>query len=83
MRFASFVRLRKSSFRIDDIYDDSVTRGGIPVMHSIYGFAHTINSINYTMANCIEKMLDMEEPRVLFYQITQMKLCCKLSFTDY
>ncbi|XP_068914816.1 terpene synthase-like [Tenebrio molitor] len=57
--------LYDSFMMIDDIYDDSVTRGGIPVMHSIYGFAHTINSINYTMANCIEKMLDMEEPRII------------------
>lgn len=52
---------------MDDIYDDSVTRSGVPVMHSIYGVAHTVNSLNYTMANTLEKFLDLEEPRVLFY----------------
>jgi geranylgeranyl diphosphate synthase, type III len=34
-------------FRVDDVEDSSLLRRGIPVAHSIFGTAQTINSANY------------------------------------
>jgi geranylgeranyl diphosphate synthase, type III len=33
--------------RVDDVEDSSILRRGIPVAHSIFGTAQTINSANY------------------------------------
>lgn len=60
------------SFRLDDIQDNSVLRRGIPVAHSIYGVASTINASNYASLLALEKSKDLEHPDVrnkTFYYI--------------
>uniref|UniRef100_A0A1I8EFL5 Pre-mRNA-splicing factor 18 n=1 Tax=Wuchereria bancrofti TaxID=6293 RepID=A0A1I8EFL5_WUCBA len=39
--------LHNASLMIDDIEDSSLLRRGLPVTHSIYGIARTINTANY------------------------------------
>lgn len=50
--------------RIDDIQDGSVLRRGIPVAHSIYGVASTINAANYVMFIALEKVVALKHPKV-------------------
>ncbi|XP_021200662.2 terpene synthase isoform X1 [Helicoverpa armigera] len=47
---------------IDDIQDNSILRRGIPVAHSIYGVASTINAANYTMIVALEKTQELGHP---------------------
>lgn len=53
-------------YRIDDIQDNSILRRGIPVAHSIYGVASTINAANYVIFLAIEKVLRLDHPDVSF-----------------
>ncbi|XP_012266399.2 geranylgeranyl pyrophosphate synthase isoform X1 [Athalia rosae] len=48
--------------RIDDIQDNSILRRGIPVAHSIYGVASTINAANYVLFIALEKVLALNHP---------------------
>ena len=48
---------------IDDIEDNSKLRRGIPVAHSIYGVAQTINSANYIYFLALERITAMGHPR--------------------
>lgn len=52
------------SDRVDDIEDNSILRRGIPVAHSIYGVASTINSANYVYFLGLEKVLALNHPQV-------------------
>ncbi|XP_060801856.1 terpene synthase [Amyelois transitella] len=54
--------LHNSSLLIDDIQDNSILRRGIPVAHSIYGVASTINAANYVMIIALEKTLELGHP---------------------
>lgn len=54
-------------FRIDDIQDNSILRRGIPVAHSIYGVASTINAANYVMFIALEKVLTLNHSEVIEY----------------
>ncbi|KAK8725346.1 hypothetical protein OTU49_010822 [Cherax quadricarinatus] len=56
--------LHNASLLIDDIEDSSVLRRGIPVAHSIYGVASTINSANYVYFLGLEKVLALSHPKV-------------------
>ncbi|XP_046589695.1 geranylgeranyl pyrophosphate synthase isoform X1 [Neodiprion lecontei] len=47
---------------IDDIQDNSILRRGIPVAHSIYGVASTINAANYVLFIALEKVLALNHP---------------------
>lgn len=49
-------------YRIDDIQDNSILRRGIPVAHSIYGVASTINAANYVMFIALERVLSLNHP---------------------
>ncbi|XP_014276934.1 terpene synthase isoform X2 [Halyomorpha halys] len=49
--------LHNSSLLIDDIQDNSILRRGIPVAHSIFGVASTINAANYVFFLALEKVL--------------------------
>jgi len=51
-------------FRTDDIQDNSVLRRGIPVAHSIYGVASTINAANYMSFVALERTLSLGHPMV-------------------
>ena len=48
--------------RIDDIEDNSILRRGIPVAHSIYGVASTINAANYVIFIALERVLSLNHP---------------------
>ncbi|XP_052749310.1 terpene synthase isoform X1 [Galleria mellonella] len=54
--------LHNSSLLIDDIQDNSILRRGIPVAHSIYGVASTINAANYVLIIALEKSLQLGHP---------------------
>ncbi|XP_046738425.1 geranylgeranyl pyrophosphate synthase isoform X2 [Diprion similis] len=54
--------LHNSSLLIDDIQDNSILRRGIPVAHSIYGVASTINAANYVLFIALEKVLALNHP---------------------
>ncbi|XP_011303191.1 geranylgeranyl pyrophosphate synthase isoform X1 [Fopius arisanus] len=49
--------LHNSSLLIDDIQDNSILRRGIPVAHSIFGVASTINAANYVLFIALERVL--------------------------
>lgn len=53
-----------SSFRLDDIEDNSCLRRGVPVAHSIYGVASTINAANYICFLALEKVQQLDHPDV-------------------
>lgn len=54
--------------RIDDIEDNSTLRRGVPVAHSIYGVASTINAANYIFFLALEKVQALDHPDVcIFY----------------
>lgn len=54
--------LHNSSLLIDDIEDNSILRRGIPVAHSIYGVASTINAANYVLFLALEKVQLLNHP---------------------
>lgn len=54
--------LHNASLLIDDIQDNSILRRGIPVAHSIYGVASTINAANYAMIYALEKTQQLGHP---------------------
>ncbi|XP_034940460.1 geranylgeranyl pyrophosphate synthase [Chelonus insularis] len=54
--------LHTSSLLLDDIQDNSVLRRGIPVAHSIYGIASTINAANYGIFIALERVIALNHP---------------------
>ncbi|CAG9559899.1 unnamed protein product [Danaus chrysippus] len=54
--------LHNSSLLLDDIQDNSILRRGIPVAHSIYGIASTINAANYVVTIALGKTLQLDHP---------------------
>ena len=71
------IRFFYQSDRVDDIEDNSILRRGIPVAHSIYGVASTINSANYVYFLGLEKILALNHPQVQIYY-TLLLLCNNL-----
>ncbi|CAL1528662.1 unnamed protein product [Lymnaea stagnalis] len=51
--------LHNASLIIDDIEDNSKLRRGIPVTHSIFGVAQTINTANYVYFLALEKLFTL------------------------
>ncbi|XP_015117516.1 geranylgeranyl pyrophosphate synthase [Diachasma alloeum] len=54
--------LHNSSLLLDDIQDNSILRRGIPVAHSIFGVASTINAANYVLFIALEKVQALNHP---------------------
>eukprot|EP01064_Diplonema_japonicum_P009352 TRINITY_DN16819_c0_g1_i1.p1 TRINITY_DN16819_c0_g1~~TRINITY_DN16819_c0_g1_i1.p1 ORF type:complete len:312 (+),score=36.78 TRINITY_DN16819_c0_g1_i1:46-981(+) len=52
-------KLHTSSLVIDDIEDNSQLRRGVPVAHSIYGIAATINSANYVYFLALQEAIKL------------------------
>lgn len=52
------------TYSIDDIEDNSILRRGVPVAHSIYGVASTINAANYALFLALEKVQQLDHPEV-------------------
>jgi hypothetical protein len=51
--------------RIDDIQDNSIRRHGIPVAHSIYGVASTINAANYLLPKGLKRVQSLNHPEAI------------------
>lgn len=51
-----------TSSRIDDVEDSSVLRRGVPVAHSIFGTAQTINSANYVYFLALQELQKLDNP---------------------
>ncbi len=51
--------------RIDDVEDSSQLRRGVPVAHSIFGAAQTINSANYVYFGALQELLKLDNPRAI------------------
>ena len=51
--------------RVDDVEDSSVLRRGIPVAHSIFGVAQTINSSNYVYFKALQALAIMGNPKLI------------------
>lgn len=58
---------------VDDVEDNSLLRRGIPVAHSIFGTAQTINSANYVYFGALQELLKLGNPRAI--QIYTDELC--------
>lgn len=56
--------MEHSFHRIDDIEDNSCLRRGVPVAHSIYGVASTINAANYVFFLALQKVQQLGHPDV-------------------
>lgn len=57
--------LHTSSLLIDDVEDSSLLRRGIPVAHSIFGTAQTINSANYVYFCALQDLLKLNNPEAV------------------
>jgi geranylgeranyl diphosphate synthase type 3 len=51
--------------RTDDIQDNSILRRGIPVAHSIYGVASTINAAKYLLLKGLTRLRSFNHPDVI------------------
>jgi len=58
--------------RIDDIQDNSILRRGIPVAHSIYGVASTINAANYLILKGLKKVQSLNNPDAITVYTEQL-----------
>ncbi|CAF9925543.1 MAG: geranylgeranyl pyrophosphate synthetase [Alectoria fallacina] len=65
--------LHTASLLIDDVEDSSILRRGLPVAHSIFGTAQTINSANYVYFAALQELLKLENPKVI--NIYSVELC--------
>ena len=65
--------LHTASLLIDDVEDSSTLRRGLPVAHSIFGTAQTINSANYVYFAAMQELLKLENPKVI--KIFSGELC--------
>ncbi|MCJ1270357.1 geranylgeranyl pyrophosphate synthetase [Lobaria immixta] len=57
--------LHTASLLVDDVEDNSLLRRGIPVAHSIFGRAQTINSANYVYFGALQELLSLGNPRTI------------------
>ncbi|MCJ1462653.1 geranylgeranyl pyrophosphate synthetase [Pseudocyphellaria aurata] len=65
--------LHTASLLVDDVEDNSLLRRGIPVAHSIFGTAQTINSANYVYFGALRELLKLGNPMAI--QIYTDELC--------
>ena len=57
--------LHTASLLIDDVEDSSLLRRGVPVAHSIFGTAQTINSANYVYFCALQELLTLNNPEAI------------------
>ncbi|MCJ1339226.1 geranylgeranyl pyrophosphate synthetase [Bachmanniomyces sp. S44760] len=65
--------LHTASLLVDDVEDSSLLRRGVPVAHSIFGTAQTLNSANYIYFCALQDLLALDNPRTI--QIYTDELC--------
>lgn len=58
--------------RIDDVEDNSLLRRGIPVAHSIYGTAQTINSANYVYFLALQEVQKLKSPTAIDIYVKEL-----------
>ncbi|XP_022101300.1 geranylgeranyl pyrophosphate synthase-like [Acanthaster planci] len=66
--------LHNASLLIDDIEDNSKLRRGIPVAHSIFGTAQTINAANYVYFLGLQKTIELGHPKATTIFMEQLLL---------
>ncbi|KAJ5135477.1 uncharacterized protein N7515_004755 [Penicillium bovifimosum] len=64
--------LHTSSLLIDDVEDNSLLRRGIPVAHSIFGTAQTINSANYVYFLALQEVQQLNNPVAINIYVQEM-----------
>jgi geranylgeranyl diphosphate synthase type 3 len=57
--------LHNASLLVDDVEDNSVLRRGLPVAHSIFGTAQTINSANYIYFAALQELQKLKNPKTV------------------
>jgi geranylgeranyl diphosphate synthase type 3 len=57
--------LHTSSLLVDDVEDSSLLRRGLPVAHSIFGTAQTINSANYAYFCALQELQKLNNPKTI------------------
>ena len=57
--------LHTASLLVDDVEDSSLLRRGLPVAHSIFGTAQTINSANYVYFVALQELLKLNNPKAI------------------
>ncbi|CAJ2502687.1 Uu.00g100810.m01.CDS01 [Anthostomella pinea] len=57
--------LHTASLLVDDVEDNSVLRRGLPVTHSIFGTAQTINSANYVYFCALQELQTLKNPKAV------------------
>ncbi|KAI1809224.1 terpenoid synthase [Poronia punctata] len=57
--------LHTASLLVDDVEDGSVLRRGVPVAHSIFGTAQTINSANYIYFQALSEVQKLGNPKAV------------------
>ncbi|KAH9892273.1 terpenoid synthase [Xylariomycetidae sp. FL2044] len=57
--------LHTASLLVDDVEDNSILRRGLPVTHSIYGTAQTINSANYVYFCALQELGKLKNPKAI------------------
>lgn len=57
--------LHTASLLVDDVEDSSVLRRGLPVAHSIFGTAQTINSANYVYFLALQELGKLKNPKAI------------------
>ncbi|KAI0201996.1 terpenoid synthase [Astrocystis sublimbata] len=64
--------LHTASLLVDDVEDNSQLRRGLPVAHSIYGTAQTINSANYYYFCAMQELQKLRNPRAMAIYVDEM-----------
>ena len=57
--------LHTASLLVDDVEDSSLLRRGVPVAHSIFGTAQTVNSANYVYFLALKELSRLGNPEVI------------------
>lgn len=57
--------LHTASLLVDDVEDSSLLRRGLPVAHSIFGTAQTINSANYVYFLALQELGKLKNPKAI------------------
>lgn len=57
--------LHTASLLVDDVEDSSLLRRGLPVAHSIFGTAQTINSANYVYFLALQELTKLKNPKAI------------------
>ncbi|XP_065176583.1 geranylgeranyl pyrophosphate synthase-like [Sycon ciliatum] len=66
--------LHNASLMIDDIEDNSVLRRGIPVTHSVFGVAQTINTANYMYFVAMQQAVSLHAKAVDVFTTQMLEL---------